>query len=85
MLLHIINPATYQVYARQSLIKKFMLAIEKDSHLCTSLAASRDTGYLIRFLRAGKWEVETALEVLRSYSSLGQDYTEYLSRAIPTK
>jgi len=71
--------------ARQSLIAKFQLAIENDSHLSTSLAASGDTGYLTRFLRAGNWEVEAALEVLKSYSSLGNEYTEYLSRAIPTK
>ena len=73
--------------ARDTLIEHFQLAIEKDEFLKTQRPSSLslDRGYLTRFLRAGRWEVEAAMEVLRSYSSLGKEYTEYVSRAIPSK
>ena len=69
------------------MIEQFQLAIEKDEILKTQRPSSlsMDRGYLTRFLRAGRWEVESALEVLRSYSNLGKEYTEYVSRAIPSK
>ena len=69
------------------MIEQFQLAIEKDEFLKTQIPSylSMDRGYLTRFLRAGRWEVESALEVLRSYSTLGKEYTEYVSRAIPSK
>jgi hypothetical protein len=69
------------------LIEQFQLAIEKDEFLKSQRPSSLslDRGYLTRFLRAGKWEVESAMEVLRSYSSLGKEYTEFVSRAIPSK
>ena len=69
------------------MLEKFQLAIQNDPDLQShqSSSAPLDKGYLTRFLRAGQWEVEAALEVLRSYSYLGRDYTDYVSRAIPTK
>ena len=69
------------------MIEQFQLAIEKDEFLKSQRLSSLslDRGYLTRFLRAGRWEVESAVEVLRSYSSLGKEYTEYVSRAIPTQ
>ena len=72
---------------RDSVIKEFKLAIENDSYLKTHMSnsASLDKGYLTRFLRGGSWDVDAALEVLRSYCSLGKEYSEYVSRAIPTK
>jgi hypothetical protein len=70
--------------AREILIEQFQLAIEKDEFL-KSQRPSLERGYLTRFLRAGRWKVESAMEVLRSYSSLGKEYTEYVSRAIPSK
>ena len=72
---------------RNTLLEEFQLAIENDPDLQTHLSTSAplDKGYLTRFLRAGRWEVAAAVEVLRSYSCLGRDYTEYVSRAIPTK
>jgi hypothetical protein len=71
------------LHVRESLVDQFKLAIETDSYLknCSSM----DKGYLTRFLRAGRWEVDTAMEVLRSYSGLGKEYTVYVSRAIPSK
>ena len=44
-----------------------------------------DDGFLTRFLRAGCWRVEAALPILKTYSSLGQEYECYVSRAIPTR
>lgn len=72
---------------KESLVQKFKQAIEQDSYLKTlkSTSISMDNGYLTRFLRAGSWDVDAALEVLRSYSNLGKEYTEYVSRAIPSK
>jgi len=72
---------------KDSLLEEFQLAIDSDPFLQTQSpnSASLDRGYLIRFLRAGKWDVESAVAVLRSYSSLGKEYTQYVSRAIPSQ
>ena len=72
---------------RNSLLEQFQRAIENDPDLQShqSSSAPLDKGYLTRFLRAGRWEVAAAVEVLRSYSCLGRDYTQYVSRAIPNK
>ena len=69
------------------MLQEFKLAIGNDSFFTAdrSSSVSLDKGFLTRFLRAGSWDVDSALEVLRSYSSLGKEYTEYVSRAIPTK
>jgi len=73
---------------KESLLEKFQLAIESDPFLQSQKdisQRSQDRGYLTRFLRAGSWNVESAMDVLRAYFSLGKDYTQYVSRAIPSK
>jgi hypothetical protein len=74
-------------FTRDSLIDEFQLAIQNDPELQSHLSSSGplDKGYLTRFLRAGRWEVAAAVEVLRSYSCLGRDYTQYVARAIPSR
>ena len=70
---------TYEVienedFVRDALLDQFQLAIENDPDLSPS--APLDKGYLTRFLRAGRWEVAAAMEVLRSYSCLGRVYAQ---------
>ena len=68
------------------MIAQFRVLIEKDGFLQTLKEDQLMTdAYLTRFLRAGSWDPEKSLEVLRSYSSLGAEYTNYVSRALPTK
>ena len=60
--------------------------IEKDEYLQRHKDDRLENdSYLTRFLRAGGWSPEKSLEVLKAYSSLGKEYTSYVSRAIPTK
>ena len=71
---------------REELIAQFRALIEKDGFLQKEIEDQlRTEAYLTRFLRAGCWEPEKSLEVLRAYSSLGAEYTKYVSRALPTK
>ena len=68
------------------MIAQFRALIEKDGFLQKQKEDQlRTNAYLTRFLRAGSWEPEKSLEVLRAYSSLGAEYTNYVSRALPTK
>ena len=71
---------------REELIAQFRVLIEKDGFLRDQKEDQpRTEAYLRRFLRAGSWDPERSLEVLRAYSSLGAEYTNYVSRALPTK
>ena len=71
---------------REELIAQFRVLIEKDGFLQDQKEDQpRTEAYLRRFLRAGSWDPERSLEVLRAYSSLGAEYTNYISRALPTK
>ena len=71
---------------KEAVLLKFQRAVEDDPVLQSQNSFPlTDRGFLIRFLRAGKWKVEPALEVLRSYSSLGKDYALYVSKAIPSR
>ena len=59
--------------------------ISGDPTLSACMPGKVSPGYLIRFLRAGRWEVESAVEILRAYSALGKAYTHYVSRAVPSR
>ena len=68
------------------MIAQFKVLIEKDGFLQKQKEEQLESSaYLTRFLRAGSWDPEKSLEVLRAYSSLGAEYTNYVSRALPTK
>jgi len=71
---------------KKELIAQFKALIEADEYFKDHKEEklTRDS-YLTRFLRAGRWEPESSLVVLRAYSSLGKEYTNYVSRAIPTR
>ena len=71
---------------RKELIAQFRTLIEADDFLKNQEGENlRRDSYLTRFLRAGNWNPTNSLEVLRAYSSLGGEYTKYVSRAIPTR
>merc|ERR1712154_389032 len=66
-------------------MEEFRLAIEKDELLRVQISSVLSPGFLRRFLRAGRWDVGSGLAVLRAYSGLGKEYTQYVSRAIPSR
>ena len=72
--------------SREKILECFKETIAKDELLkhSTDERLGND-GFLTRFLRAGCWKVEAALPILKTYSSLGQEYECYVSRAIPTR
>lgn len=71
---------------KKELIAQFRTLIEADDFLKNQEGENlRRDSYLTRFLRAGNWNPTNSLEVLRAYSSLGGEYTKYVSRAIPTR
>jgi len=72
-------------HTKASLLARFESLISQEPTLSSYLPGKVSQGYLVRFLRAGRWEVESALEVLKAYSGLGREYTHYVSRAIPSR
>ena len=73
-------------FSREKILECFKETIAKDELLKHSTDERLgDDGFLTRFLRAGCWRVEAALPILKTYSSLGQEYECYVSRAIPTR
>jgi len=76
---------------RSNKVASFRQAIASDHELCNRLGLGGETikegseGLLVRFLRAGLWEVDEAMVVLKSYCSLGDEYQQYIDRAIPSK
>jgi len=80
---HLLNETTDK---KEELIAQFRVLIEKDGFLQKQKEDQlKCDAYLTRFLRAGAWDPQKSLEVLRAYSSLGKEYTNYVSRALPTK
>ena len=71
---------------REELVAQFRVLIEKDGFLQKQKEDQlKSDAYLTRFLRAGSWDPQKSMEVLRAYSSLGAEYTNYVSRALPRK
>jgi len=70
---------------KDSLVSELHVQISGDPTLSACIPGNVSQGYLIRFLRAGRWEVESAMEVLRAYCGLGKAYTNYVSRAVPSR
>lgn len=74
---------------RDQAITKFRESISQDPELAEILQDKNlnriEEEFLVRFLRAGAWQIRDALQVLRSYCNLGKDYTRILSIALPSK
>jgi len=75
---------------KEAKIAKFLTAYREDAEVAAwrnpedgDRWESRDQ--LIRFLRAGLWDVEAALKVLRSYLASGRTYISIVRVSIPTK
>ena len=65
-------------------MEQFKEAIEKDDYL-EQFANVLDERKLTKFLRAGNWNVQAALELLRSFWTFGKDFPECVKAFPPSK